>query len=231
MVKAYTDKLRDDYDVREAALALFASRTGWAKQLIDALTKSRTIDASDVPEHIVHQLKLLNDQVVTTSVDRIWPNVKRSAADEKNKAIERVAKALTTGNGDVNAGHPLYIAKCGTCHKLFNEGRNIGPELTGYDRDNLHDMLSNIVDPSAYIREGYGSWHITTKDGRTVIGTLKAKNDKMITVQPITGEPVTVSAEQVKSMEPMETSIMPERLLEGLNDNQLRDLFSYLMKK
>lgn len=231
VVKAYPDKLRDDYDVREAALALFASRALWAKQLINAVTKIRTIDQSDVPEHIIRQLKMLNDDVVSASVDRVWPNVKASSADEKNKIINQVAKALKAGGGDVTAGHPLYAAKCGACHKLFNEGRNIGPDLTGYDRDNISDMLNNIVDPSAYIREGYSSWHVTTKDGRTVIGTLKAKNDKIIAIQPFTGETVTIGTAQLKSLEQMETSVMPERLLEGLNDKQLRDLFSYIMKK
>ena len=138
---------------------------------------------------------------------------------------------MQSGGGDVKSGHPLFIAKCGTCHKLFNEGRSIAPELTGYDRNNLNDLLNNIVDPSAYIREGYSSWHVITADGRTVIGTLKAKNDKAVTIQPFTGEPITISASRVKSLEPMETSIMPERLLAGLSEKQVKDLFSYLMKE
>jgi hypothetical protein len=29
----------------------------------------------------------------------------------------------------------------------------------------------------------------------------------------------------------METSIMPERLLAGMNEKQVKDLFSYLMKE
>jgi len=35
----------------------------------------------------------------------------------------------------------------------------------------------------------------------------------------------------VKTLEPMEASIMPERLLNGLNEKQVKDLFSYLMKE
>ncbi|MBL7700034.1 MAG: c-type cytochrome, partial [Chitinophagaceae bacterium] len=127
-------------------------------------------------------------------------------------------------------GHPLFIAKCGTCHKLFNEGRTIAPDLTGYDRKNVKDLLNNIADPSAYIREGYGTWRLTTTDGRTVIGTLRARSDKSVTIQPFTGEPVTMTANRIKSLEAMETSMMPEKLLDGLSDKQLKDLFSYIMK-
>lgn len=230
VAKAYPDKLRDDYDVRESALALFASRTPWAHQLVNSITKTRTIEQSDVPEHIVWQLKMLKDDSIGKATERLWPALKTVTANEKNKTIERVAKSMKAGIGDPVAGHPLFIAKCGTCHKLFNEGRNIAPDLTGYDRKNLGDLLNNIVDPSAYIREGYGSWHITTIDGRTIIGTLKAKNDKSLTIQPFTGEPVTLSSTKVKTIEQMDTSIMPERLLDGLNDKQVKDLFSYLMK-
>jgi len=138
---------------------------------------------------------------------------------------------MQSGAGDLQNGRPLFIAKCGTCHKLFNEGRTIAPDLTGYDRKNLTDLLNNIVDPSAYIREGYSSWQVITVDGRTVIGTLKAKNGKSLTIQPFTGETVTISTDRVKTLEPMEASIMPERLLNGLNEKQVKDLFSYLMKE
>lgn len=230
LVKAYPDKLRAVYDVRESAMALFASRVTWTLQLINAITRTRTIDQSDVPEHIVWQMKLLKDEAIVKNTGKLWPKIKSATADDKNRTIAQVVKSMKAGKGDPVAGHPLFIAKCGTCHKLFNEGRSIAPDLTGYDRKNLDDMLSNIVDPSAYIREGYGNWHVTTTNGRTIIGMLKAKNDKAVTIQPFTGAPVTVSAAQVKSLEPMETSIMPERLLDGLNDKQLRDFFSYLMK-
>ena len=230
VVKAYPDKLRDDYDVRESALSLFASRPSWTKQMLDAITISRTIDQSDVPEHIIRQMELLNDKTISATTNKLWPSIKPATAEQKNKMIAQVSASIKNGKGDTVAGHPLFIAKCGTCHKLFNEGRSIAPDLTGYDRKNVSDLLNNIVDPSAYIREGFGSWHVITIDGRTIIGTLKAKSDKTVTIQPFTGEPVTVNSSQVKSLEQLETSMMPERLLEGLNDKQMRDLMAYLMK-
>jgi putative heme-binding domain-containing protein len=231
VIAAYPDKLRDDYDVRESAMALFSSRTQWANQLLNAIITTHTIDASDVPDHTVWQLKMLSDKNIGMQTQKLWPEIRQATAEEKNKRIANVKKIMQSGTGDIQSGHSLFIAKCGTCHKLFNEGRTIAPDLTGYDRKNLNDLLSNIVDPSAYIREGYGSWHVVTADGRTIIGTLKAKNDKSLTIQPFTGEAVTINASRVKSLEQMQTSIMPERLLENLNEKQVRDLFSYLMKE
>ena len=231
VVGAYPDKLRDDYVVRESAMALFSSRPEWANQMLNAITKTHSIDASDVPEHTVWQLRSLSDKNITAQTHKLWPDIRQATAEEKNNTIKSVKQIVQSGAGDLQNGRPLFIAKCGTCHKLFNEGRTIAPDLTGYDRKNLTDLLNNIVDPSAYIREGYSSWQVITVDGRTVIGTLKAKNGKSLTIQPFTGETVTISTNRVKTLEPMEASIMPERLLNGLNEKQVKDLFSYLMKE
>ncbi|RYF88846.1 MAG: c-type cytochrome, partial [Chitinophagaceae bacterium] len=230
VVKFYPDKLRDDYDVRESTMAFFASRPAWAKQMLNGITKTHAIEKSDVPDHTVRQIKLLGDEALSTECERLWPGLNNTSAEQKNKIVDRVNNLLKSGVGNQQAGHPLFIAKCGTCHKLFDEGRSIAPDLTGYDRKNISDIVSNIVDPSAYIREGYGTWHLTTNDGRTVIGTLRARNDQSVTLQPFTGEPVIVASNKIKKLEAMETSMMPEKLLDGLNDQQVRDLFSYIMK-
>lgn len=230
VVRAYPDKLRDDYDVRESAMAFFSSRPNWSLQLLNAITKTHAVENTDVPEHTVRQMKLLGNKEVNETCDRLWPDVRLATTGEKNKIVERVNELTKLPGGDKKSGHPLFIAKCGTCHKLFNEGRNIAPDLTGYDRKNVSDLLNNIVDPSAYIREGYGTWHLTTIDGRTVIGTLRSRNDQSVTIQPFTGEPVTLSTGRIKSLEAMETSMMPEKLLDGLSDKQVKDLFSYITK-
>lgn len=230
VVRIYPDGLRTDYDVRESALALLSSRPAWSKQLLNAITKTHAIEKSDVPEHTVRQMKMLGDKEITAACEKLWPELRLSTAEERNKTVDRVNSLVKSAAGDAKAGHPLFIAKCGTCHKLFNEGRNIAPDLSGYDRKNVADLLTNIVDPSAYIREGYGTWHLTTTDGRTVIGTMRARNDQSVTIQPFTGEAVVVAAGKVKNLEAMEVSMMPERLLDGISDREVRDLFAYIMK-
>lgn len=239
IVKAYPDKLRSDYDVRDAALSLFASRSEWAMLLINAIERERqpgenfiahTIDKNDVPGYIVRQMKLLGNTQITAACERLWPETNPATAEQKNIQVRDVTGTLSNTKGDKNAGHALFIARCGTCHRLFDEGRAIAPDLTGYDRKNLRDLLINITDPSAYIREGYETWHIVTANGRTVIGTIRSKTKNAVTVQPFTGESVTIGTNDVRIMEQMNTSMMPERLLDGMTSKQIADLFSYLMK-
>ncbi|HTF21116.1 MAG TPA: hypothetical protein VK658_23735, partial [Chryseolinea sp.] len=106
----------------------------------------------------------------------------------------------------------------------------IGPDLTGYDRRNVDDMLTNIVDPNAYIREGYVAYHIITTDKRNLLGTLKSRSGSTITLQPLNGDVVVLDADQVSKMEEQKTSVMPEGLLNSLSSQEIRDMISYLTK-
>ena len=239
VVKAYPDLLRSDPDVRAAALSLLATRPAWAMDLLNAIAREkkpgedfigRTIDKADVPEHIVRQLKLLNDNSLTAMSNRIWPDLHPATSPEKNNAIEKVTQVVKSGKGNAGAGHVIFTTRCGSCHRLFGEGGNIGPDLTGYDRTNLPDLLTNIIDPSAFIREGYTLFNITTTDGRFLVGRLISREGTAITLQPFTGDAITLSESQVKAMEAQKSSLMPERLLDGLNDQEVRDLIAYIMQ-
>ncbi|MEQ9441786.1 MAG: HEAT repeat domain-containing protein [Cyclobacteriaceae bacterium] len=237
VVKAYPNKLRADPDVRMAALALFATRSSWAHQLLDAIdgkkeitrtSIARTISQDDVPEPIVRRLALLGDPAIDTAAERLWPGVRAATSTEKNERMTQVSQLLKSGSGNPSVGHSIYQNRCGSCHRLFDEGGNIGPDLTGYDRSNIDDLLLNIVDPNADIREGYVNYHITTQDDRTLVGTLVNRSDETITLQPPVGDVITLSTDQIKDLQAQSVSLMPERLLEGMTDQQVRDLFSYL---
>lgn len=237
VTKAYPDILRSDPYVRNAALSLLALRSTWAAELLNAIDRktkpgekfiAHTIDKADVPEHVARHLLLLNNRTITETVNRLWPGIGPSSSAEKNDRINQVSQILKSGSGDQLKGRIIFNNRCESCHRLFDKGAAIGPDLTGYDRKNFNDLLTNVIDPNAYIREGYETYHITTTDKRSLVGTLKEKNGSTITIQPFNGEQVTLSLDQVEKMVEQKTSIMPEGLLNGLTDQQIRDMISYI---
>ena len=240
VTEAYPDLLRSDPNVKNEALSLLVLRSTWAVQLLNAIDRktlpgekfiAHTIDKADVPEEIVRHLLVLDDQAINETVYRLWPGIKLASSSENNKRVKEVSRILDSGSGDLVKGRAIFKSRCGSCHRLFDEGGEIGPDLTGYDRKNVNDMVTNIIDPNAYIREGYGTFHVTTTDKRSIVGTLKAKNSSTLTIQPFHGSAITLSLNQVKEMAEQKTSIMPEGLLDGLSDQQIRDVFAYLAKK
>jgi putative heme-binding domain-containing protein len=89
-------------------------------------------------------------------------------------------------------------------------------------------MLVNIIDPSAFIREGYVAYHIKTKDKRSIVGTMKSQHGSTIVIQPFNGEDITLDGNQVEEMTEQSESLMPEGLLNGLSDQDVRDLIAYI---
>ena len=236
IVKAYPDRLRSDPGVRLAALSLFTSRPAWARQLVNAIGREKlpgenfiahTISRGDVPDHMVRQLKLLNDNAVTEMATRIWPDVRFASTTEKNRRITDITRILQTGTGAVSEGKKIYMNSCGPCHRLHDQGGTLGPDLTGYDRRNIAELLTNIVDPGAYVREGYVTYRITTVDGRILSGNISGRQGTTIKVKLVSGESMTLAESEVKDME-AQPSIMPDNLLDNLSEQQTRDLFAYL---
>lgn len=221
---------RGDSYVRESSLALFASRKSWAVEFLRQVDETRIIHKDDVPDHFVRRFKLLQDPAIDKVVDKIWPDARLVSSAEKTNSINHYAQVLAPGKkGDLTNGRNLFLTTCGGCHRLFNEGGTLGPELTGYDRSDMDYLLLHIVDPNADIREGYEVQRVVTTDGRVLEGRIKKQTGGTTTLEPpLGGKPTTLSKEKIIEMQVQQTSFMPERLLEPMTDQEIRDLFSYL---
>lgn len=212
--------------VRPAAFTLLGSRPAWAGSLITAL-QSGSLSLSLVPGDIADQLRSHAEESVRTAAVKLFPKVETAGMDF-NARIASVEEALKKAPGNPYAGEPIYEQRCASCHKLFFKGGRIGPELTGYQRDNLGTMLISIVNPNAEIREGFQFITVKTKDGRTLGGFQVDRDNQVTVLRGLDGQDLTLSASEIDTVEPMGRSLMPEGLLEGLDEQQWRDLFAYL---
>jgi putative heme-binding domain-containing protein len=120
---------------------------------------------------------------------------------------------------------------CGKCPKLFGEGGSVGPDLTGYERDNAVYWLENIVDPSAVIREEYTTFVVSTTDGRVLTGVIAEQDKQTVSLRNPEGQVVRIARDKIEEMHASPQSLMPEDLLRELKEQQVRDLFAYLMSK
>ena len=71
---------------------------------------------------------------------------------------------------DLQSGHEIARKTCFVCHKLYGEGADVGPDLTGVGRSTLDALLANVIDPNQVIGKGYENVEVETKDGRSVSG-------------------------------------------------------------
>jgi putative heme-binding domain-containing protein len=147
---------------------------------------------------------------------------------ETRAAIERIQQVLKAGTGNPYAGEHIFTERCASCHQLFHKGGRIGPDLTPYQRDDLGTMLPSVLDPNAEIREGFVNYLVETKDERTLSGFIADQDANVVVVRGFDGEDISLARDEIREMNPSGTSLMPEGLLDGLTDEQLRDFFAYL---
>jgi len=138
---------------------------------------------------------------------------------------------LKGGSGDPVKGKVIFSQRCAVCHKLFDEGNVIGPDLTGYERGSLDFWLHNILTPSLEIREGFGAYIIETKNGQVLTGMMSAQNAKSITLRDVANQLTQVKQSDIKTQTASPMSLMPPALLTGLSEAEVRDFFAYVMKE
>ena len=203
-------------ELQNLAASLLTSRPNWAVLWIGKI-KEGTIATS-------HLTSLIRESLP----DHLLENLPTGEVNDSDKEIERITTVLKTTSGDPQAGRLLYLERCGTCHHLYNEGGNIGPDLTSYQRNSLPDLLYSTINPSAEIREGFQTITLRTKNNQTISGFLTRMSRDSITIRPLGGADQSIDRADITSQQSSATSLMPAGLLSDLSDKQLRDLFTYL---
>ena len=213
-------------DVQTAAFTLLASRVPWSVRLLDAV-ESGKVQAASMPEDVANRLRASKDKQVSELAARLLPKPQPIAA-EFQKRIDDINAVLKRAPGNPYLGEAAFLQRCAACHKLFFKGGNVGPDLTAYQRDNLGTLLPSIVNPNAEIREGFQYFTVETKDGRTLSGFFVDRDNQVTVLRGLEGENITLRASEILDLQPMGRSLMPEGLLEGMTDQELRDFFAYL---
>ncbi|MGE0610463.1 MAG: c-type cytochrome, partial [Pirellulales bacterium] len=214
-------------EAQSVAQAVLGSRKAWALALLEAVEAGQ-IDKATIPVDTVRKLTIHRDDRLAELVAKHWGTIDGETTAEMKQLIERLVGTVSTGSGSPYDGKKLYTASCGKCHTLLGQGGKIGPDLTAYKRDDFANMLVHIVNPSAEIREGFGTYVALTADGRAVTGFLADKDNQIIVLRTAEGQSVSIPQDEIDELLPQKKSLMPEGLLKDLSEQQVRDLFAYL---
>jgi putative heme-binding domain-containing protein len=224
-------QIAGDKALREDALRVMAGRKEWAQILVNFVNDWK-IPVKHFTIDIVRQLSLYHDPEIDAAIEKHWKGkLATGPTPEKKKESERIKAVLKTGLGDAEKGKVQFMGRCFICHKLFGEGGQIGPELTGYDRSNADFWLDNLFMPSMEIREGFGAYIVKTKGGQILTGLMDAQDASGIVIKDMAGNKTALKQADIESMTASPISLMPEGLTTGMSDADLKDFFAYLMKK
>jgi putative heme-binding domain-containing protein len=215
--------------LRSEARTLLFGRPDWTRSLLDRIDRGE-IAAADVQTEELRRVAYYSDSDLDARVRKRWGNIRAGTPEEKLADIRRISNDLRAAAGRPDHGHELFKKSCATCHTLFGEGIRIGPDLTTANRKDRDFLLVSIVDPSVQIRKEYLAYAVTTNSGRVVTGLIADQTPSSITVVGPKNERTSIRRDDIEEVRESPQSLMPERLLDAMKPQELRDLFSYLQK-
>jgi len=213
-----------------------------AERLLVALTKEkragwkRDVDLRHAPKDGEHAAGL-----------RFWkawyekreskPFEPLTAAAVRERSDEEVKALLLRGSpgGSMERGTAVWDkARCADCHgsgKAGDDaGRTIfGPELAGVtQRLSREEFIDSLVYPSKQVADRFKATVIQVQGGGAPLtGFVTEEGDDSVTL--VDQDKVhTIRRADIVFTAPQESSLMPERLLSRLTEEEIRDLLAYL---
>jgi putative heme-binding domain-containing protein len=128
------------------------------------------------------------------------------------------------------------VANCVGCHKLNNEGRELGPDLTKIEpkKHTTDQLLRSILEPSKEIAEKFQSHIFVLDSGKVVTGMIVSETptEVKVLVDPLAkGEPAVLQKSEIEERRKSPTSIMPQGLLSKLTREEILDLIAYVFTR
>ncbi|MEZ5043869.1 MAG: DUF6807 family protein [Saprospiraceae bacterium] len=210
---------------KQEAVQTLSARPIYGRLLANAI-KTEQIARKEIPAYIALQLR----RVVGNGFVEIWGPIDELSSDKKAEyaKYQRLLTDQAVASANPQKGKLVFQQTCGACHKMYGEGGNIGPDLTGSNRANTAYLLSNILEPSGEIQDDYRLVVLTMQDGRTYSGNVIAENDRQLTMRIVGQEELQLSKSDIQSKDVTTKSMMPEGLMQNLTDEEILDLVAYM---
>ena len=159
---------------------------------------------------------------------RDFPELITPAAARALDAKFAQFRAVVAQPGKAAHGRALFAGTCAVCHRVKGEGGQIGPDLSGAGAMGNEALLRNVLTPNAQLESGYYRFDVELKSGDLLTGFLVKEDAGSVTVRPIGAEDRTIPRSEISKTKFARKSLMPEGLLDGMQPQDVSDLFAYL---
>lgn len=211
-----------------AALSTLTRRVGFGSALLDAVVAGR-VKRELLSSFHVRALMDLGDPEIRRRVGEAWGRFGQTSAEKESQIVrlEKIFNEAPLWAYDGRAGKQHFLKLCASCHRIGTDGTRVGPDLTGAGRHGIRYFLENVVDPNAVIGTDFQATLVETKQGDVVTGLLITQNPDSVTLRTTTQE-VVIPTGDILRRRTTDSSLMPEGLLESLNEREQVELLKFL---
>jgi putative heme-binding domain-containing protein len=168
------------------------------------------------------------DKQLAQEIHAIWGTVRTERNPAREEVLKHVRALLAAQPGDPLAGRAVFEKSCAQCHRIYDTGHEVGPDITRNGRNSWEQLLSNVLDPNLVIGDAYQTRTVVTTDGRVLTGLLVEDNPQRIVLKLQGAKLEAVPRDNIEQTEKSPLSLMPEELEKQLTPAELSDLFAFL---
>lgn len=210
--------------LRREVLEALLARPDRALVLLAAVEK-KVIAANELEPVRVRQLKAHPNQQIRDKAVAVLTadmNLDRAKVVADYRAVAKLM-------GDVGKGRGLFKTHCSACHKLADDGNDVGPNLLAVlPGKSAEDLLAALFDPNREVDPRYVSYQAVTADGRQVTGIVSVETPTSVTLRRADGAEDTILRANLESLRSTKLSLMPEGFEKQLAKQDVADLFAFL---
>ncbi len=208
--------------VRGAVLDALLSRREWTPALLSALEAGRVAPGEIDP---ARRQRLLSrrDPALRSRAEALFAH-----QGQARKAVVEAFWPAVRMKGDPAAGASVFKKLCITCHRLGNEGVEVGPDLATLNDKSPESLLIAILDPNRALESKYASFTVATVDGRVLSGLIASESATSVTLRRQDGKDDVLLRSDIEEMATSGQSLMPEGLEKDLTPRDLADLIAYI---
>lgn len=155
------------------------------------------------------------------------PEAERAAIASRIAAWTRQVDAAKAA--DPIQGEALFRKACSACHASGRAGTGFAPSLAGSRNRSTEAILTAILDPTQAVEPVFRVYHVEMKDGETHDGFFGEESGEHLTLRQGGGAQVVLPIRDIARAGYIDgSSVMPEGLLEGLDERQVIDLVRHV---
>ncbi len=210
---------------RSAVLRTIFSRRNRLPALIEAIEKG-VVHPGDISGVQREQLKSIPDaNLATRAGNRLFKESSTEA--ELTARIARYRGALNN-KADPAKGKVVYQKNCIVCHKLGDQGNEVGPSLGSITGKPDESVLMDILDPNGKIEPEYKLYLISATGGKAHAGVLASESPTSVILKRVDGGADVILRKDIIKMTASELSLMPANLHTQINPQDATDLIAFL---
>ena len=210
--------------VQKAILDAVFRRDNRLPALLEALEQETVLPASLGSLHRIRLLEHSDPTIRNRSKSLL---VRRETDADFQKTFQRYHDALS-GPRDVRRGAEAFKQHCSNCHRVNEEGHAVGPDLSATVNRADAALLSEILQPSDRITDGYSTYLVEDSSGQVYTGILAAETANSIMLRLEKGVEQSILRKDIDDIRASGKSMMPDGIVTTITPADMAHLFGFL---